>query len=81
MDVTRLFQYGLYNQCECVCQEYDGVTAYFALLQQNRPQGAEHREDLTKVFEKAPSEFAKGAPLGKIEYLEPKLKEAEKLGN
>ena len=80
MDVTKLFQYGLYNQCECACQEYDGVTAYFALLQQNRPQGVEHREEITRTFERAAAEFAKGAPLAKIEYLEPKLKEAEMLG-
>ena len=80
LEALKPFKYGLNNQHEFQCQEYDGVSAYYALLSQNRPQGAEYRNKLVKIFEAAPRQFADGDVLSKIEDLEPKLRTAVKLG-
>jgi len=60
LDTTRLFTYGLNNQYEFQCRAEDGVSAYFALITQNRPQDATYRDQLIKIFEAAPGKFADG---------------------
>ena len=80
LDALRPFKYGLNNEHEFQAMEGDGVAAYYAILSQNRPQGADYRNKLVKTFEAAPRQFADGNVLNKIEYLEAKLKTVVTLG-
>ena len=80
LQVRRLSKYGMHDQFEFECKEYDGISAYFVLVQQNRVQDVEFRAELVKDFEQAAEHFAKGMPINKIEYLEKKLIDVERLG-
>ena len=78
--LMRTFNYGVDQQLKFKCPEHDGVSAFFALLSQFRPQGAHYRDQLEKHFEEASEHFSHGNPLGKIEFLRTKLKEVNRLG-
>ena len=78
--LMRTFNYGVDQQLKFKCPEHDGVSAFFALLSQFRPQGANYRDQLETHFEEASEHFSHGNPLGKIEFLRTKLKEVSRLG-
>ena len=78
--VTRTLLYGKEDKHSFKCAEFDGVSAYFVLVTRFRPQGTERRDKIEKYFEEAAQHFAKDNPLGKIEFLRPKLTEAAEIG-
>ena len=78
--VTRTLLYGAEDKYSFKCTEFDGLSAYFVLVTRFRPQGTERRDQIEKYFEEAAEHFAKDNPLGKIEFLRPKLTEAAEIG-
>ena len=78
--LLRTFQYGADRQFKFKCPSDDGISAYFALLSQFRPQNSEYRDTLEKHFEDAAEHFAQGNPIGKFDFLCTKLREVSRLG-
>ena len=78
--ITRTLLYGAEDKHSFKCQKFDGVSAFFVLMTQFRPQGTDRRDAIEKSFEDAAEHFAKDNPMGKIEHLRPKLIEAGEIG-